>query len=130
VVPPTNVSDAKTLGIYEQLYANCINLYKPSWCLTQVNNATSSFSAASLQAETTYNDAKAKDEATIQQGQATGGLLGQQMISDGNSVLANDQTTYITAYNAAYNVYSNAILLSNQQGACGNSIPTYQAPAY
>ncbi len=137
VVPPTNVSDAKVLGIYQQLYADCINLYKPSWCLNQANNAASSFSEATIQAETTYDNVKYKDEDVIQKGQnyiQQGGqgniLLGQQMVSDGNSALANDQNTYRTAYDAAYNAYSNAILLSNQQGSCGNSIPAYVGPAY
>lgn len=137
VLPPKNVSDVKLSGIDATLYADCIGLYKPSWCLSQVNSATSAFSTTVLQAETTYDKAKAQDEVVIQNGQhymQQGGqgnlILGQQMVSSGNSALASDQTTYRTAYDTAYGIYSDAVLSSNQQGNCSNSIPAYQAPAY
>lgn len=130
VLPPTNVSNLQLNGVYQTAYAGCIKMYKPSWCFTQAANASNVYGTATRQAETVYDDAKTKDEATIRQGQALGGLAGQQMVSSGNSALANDQTTYRTAYDAAYNVYSDAILSSDQQGGCNNSIPTYTAPVY
>ena len=130
VLPPANVGNLKLEEIYQSLYAGCISINKPSWCLTQANNASNVYGTATRQAETIYDDAKTKDEATIRQGQALGGLAGQQMVSSGNSALANDQTIYRTAYDAAYNIYSDAVLSSDQQGNCNNSIPKYQAPAY
>lgn len=137
VLPPKNVSDVKLSVIDSELYAGCISIYKPSWCLSQANSATSAFSTTTLQAETIYDNAREQDEAIIQEGQhyvQQGGqgniTLGQQYISNGNSVLAEDQGTYRTAYDAAYNVYSNVILSSNRQGGCSNSIPTYTAPVY
>jgi len=130
VLPPTNVSNLQLYGVYQTAYAGCIKMYKPSWCLAQASSAYGTYSDSILSAQTTYNNAKAQDEAYIQKGQALGGVAGQQMISAGNSALANDQTTYRTAYNAAYDIYSDAIRSSNQQGYCNNSIPMYQAPAY
>ena len=130
VLPPTDVSNLQLYGIYQTAYAGCISMTKPSWCFAQASNAYSTYSNAILPAQVTYSNAKVQDEAYIQKGQALGGMAGQQMVSAGNSALVNDQATYRTAYNAAYDTYSNAIRSSNQQGNCNNSIPTYQAPAY
>lgn len=130
VLPPTNVSNLKLEEVYQSGYAGCVSMTKPSWCFTQATSAFNIYDPAKRQAESVYGDAKTKDEAYIQQGQALGGPAGQQMVSAGNSALVNDQTTYRTAYDAAYNIYSDAIRLANQQGNCNNSIPTYQAPAY
>lgn len=130
VLPPTNVNNLVLEGVYQKAYAYCVSVYKSGWCTTQAANASNVYGTAIRQAETVYDNAKAQDVAYIQKGQALGGVAGQQMISAGNSALVNDQTTYRTGYNAAYDIYSDAIRSSNQQGYCNNSIPTYQAPAY
>lgn len=130
VLPPTNVSNLKLEEVYKSGYAGCVSMAKPSWCFVQAASAFNIYDPAKRQAETIYDEAKAQDEAYIQKGQALGGPAGQQMVSAGNSWLIDAQATYRTAYNAAYDAYSNAIVLANQQGNCNNSIPTYEAPTY
>lgn len=129
VLPPTNVSNLQLEGVYQTAYAGCVRVYKSSWCFAQASSAYGAYSDAILTAQTTYDDAKIKDEAYIQQALALGGLAGQQMVSLGYLSLTNDRTTYNTAYDSAYNTYSDAISSTNQQGGC-YLISKYIAPVY